>query len=595
MHIVSTDVLVVGAGPAGLTASAFLAQAGIRVIALSRHSGTAPQPRASFTNQRTMEVFRDLGIENDVRLVSTPGLTMGHNVMATSLTGQEILRYQTYGVGERLTDYHLASPCEFYNSPQHILEPVMLRAALDRGADVRFSHELVTIEQTDQEVIARIMDRVTGEEYLVRAAYVIGADGGRSRVAEQVGIPFEGESSLMHMVNAWIEVDLTEHTAYRPGGIYMIFQPGGGSWVGSGSFVSVRQWNDWVLVREYDPSGGEPDTSDEAVVNAARTLIGDPNIPVRVKGTSKWQVNNLVAKEYRSGRVFIAGDAAHRHSPAGGLGSNTCIQDSYNLAWKLAFVLKGKAGAGLLDSYHDERQPIGKQIVDRAMINLRNKSAVAEALGLRRGQSAEEGWASLRSLFSDEPGAAERRKNLEAVRALQHSRSNAHGIALGQRYSSCAVVDDGTPFPEATRDPEVYFHPTTHPGARLPHVWVERDRKSLSTLDLAGHGRFCLIVGIGGAPWSEAAASLSAELGIELPVFALGYQCEYDDVLGEWARLREIDDRGALLVRPDQHIAWRSLTRPSSPRDALAEALRHALALGPQPVGATCKQENSFV
>ncbi|HKR47693.1 MAG TPA: FAD-dependent monooxygenase [Paraburkholderia sp.] len=580
VQTVSTDVLVVGAGPAGLTAAVCLAQAGVRVVALSRYSGTAPQPRASFTNQRTMEVFRDIGIESDVRLVSTPGLTMGHNVMAASLTGPEIMRYQTYGVGERLTDYHLASPCEFYNSPQHVLEPVMFRAALDRGADVRFSHEMLSIEQNDEEVVARILDHGTGEEYLIRAAYAIGADGGRSRVAEQVGLPFEGESSLMHMINAWIEVDLSDYTAYRPGGIYMVFQPGGGSWVGSGSFVNVRQWDDWVLVREYDASEGEPDTSDEAVIAAARILIGDPNIPVKVKGTSKWQVNNMVAKEYRRGRVFIAGDAAHRHSPAGGLGSNTCIQDSYNLAWKLAFVLKGKAGPGLLDSYHDERQPIGKQIVDRAMLNLRNKSAVAEVLGLRRGQSAEDGWASLRSLFSDEPGAAERREALAVVRSLQHARSNAHGIALGQRYTSCAVIDDGTPFPNAARDPEVYYQPTTHPGARLPHVWVERDRKRLSMLDLAGHGRFCLIVGIGGAPWAEAAASLSAEFDVQLPVFAVGYRCEYDDVLGEWARLREIDDRGALLVRPDQHIAWRSFTRPSSPYDALADALRQTLALG---------------
>lgn len=580
MQTFTTDVLVVGAGPAGLTAAAFLAQAGIPAITLSRYSGTAPQPRASFTNQRTMEVFRDLGIEDEIQRVATPGLTIGHNVMATTLTGQEILRVQTYGTGDRLVDYASASPSESYNAPQHVMEPVLLKTALDRGADVRFMHEMLTIEQTDSEVIARILNRTTNEEYVVRAKYAIGADGGRSRVAEQVGIPFDGEAALMHMVNAWIECDLSEHTAYRPAGIYMMLQPGGGSWVGSGSFVSVRKWDDWVLVREYDASQGEPDTSDEAVIEATRALVGDPNIPVKVKGTSKWQVNNMVAKEYRRGRVFIAGDAAHRHSPAGGLGSNTSIQDSYNLAWKLAYVLKGKAGEGLLDSYHQERQPVGKQIVDRAMANLHNKSALGEVLGLKRGQSAEEGWASIRSLFSDEPGSAERRKALSAVRALQHYRSNAHGVFLGQRYTSCAIVDDGTPFPAPTRDPEVYYHPTTHPGAYLPHAWLERDRQRISTLDLAGHGRFCLIVGIGGAPWAEAAASVSAEFGIELPVFAVGWRCEYDDVVGDWDRVREIDDRGALLVRPDRHIAWRSLTRPASPRDALADAVRQALVLG---------------
>lgn len=579
MRTDSTDVLVVGAGPAGLTASALLAGSNVHAITLSRHSGTAPQPRASYTNQRTVEVFRDLGIEDRLREVATPGRTIGHNVMATSFTGQEILRYQSYGIGRRLADHALASPCETYNAPQHVVEPELLRAAVERGADVRFSHELLAIEQTGQEVVARIQDRASGEEYLIRAAYAIAADGGRSRVAEQMGISFEGESALMHMFNAWLEVDLTEHTAYRPAGIYMILQPGGDSWVGSGSFVTVKPWNEWVLVREYDPSEGEPDLSDEAVAEAARTLIGEPDIPVRVKGTSKWQVNNLVAKEYRRGRVFIAGDAAHRHSPSGGLGSNTSVQDSFNLAWKLAFVIKGMAGEGLLDSYHEERQPVGKQIVDRAMENLKNKSAVAEALGLRRGQSPEEGWASLRSLFSDEPGAAERRDALAAVRALQHYRSNAHGVEIGQRYTSQAVVDDGTPFPEPARDPELYYHPTTHPGACLPHAWVEHERRRVSTLDLAGHGRFCLIVGIGGKPWVEAAASVSAELGIELPVFAVGYRCDYDDALGDWSRLREIDDRGAVLVRPDRHIAWRAFTRPESPRDVLYGAVRRVLSL----------------
>ena len=579
MRIETADVLVVGAGPCGLTSAALLADAGVRVIALSRHSGPSPQPRASFTNQRTMEVFRDLEIEEQIKQVSTPSLTMGHNVMATSFTGQEILRYQTYGVGERLADYHLASPCDSYNAPQHVVEPVLLTAASERGADIRYFHDLLTIDQSDDDVLARIQDRGTGEEYLIRATYAIGADGARSRVAEQLNFRFDGEEALMHMINAWIEVDLTEHAAYRPAGIYMLFQPGGSSWVGSGSFVSVRHWNDWVLVREYDPSQGEPDTSDEAVIAATRALIGDPKIAVRVKGTSKWQVNTLIAKQYRRGRVFIAGDAAHRHSPAGGLGSNTSIQDAYNLAWKIAFVIKGLAGEDLLESYHEERQPVGQQIVDRALENLHNKSAVADAIGLYRGQSPDEAWAAIHSLFSDEPGADLRRAELVRVRALQHYRSNAHGLVMGQRYTSRAIIDDGTPFPEPVRDPLIYYHPTTHPGAYLPHVWVEHDRKRLSTLDLAGHGRFCLIVGIGGAPWVEAAALVASRLGIALPVFDVGYRCQYDDALGEWEQLREIDDRGALLVRPDRHIAWRSHTRPSDPYGVLLAAVRGALCL----------------
>lgn len=578
MRTEETNVLVIGAGNTGLTAAGFLGQLGVPAITLSRHPGTAPQPRGSFTNQRTVEVLRDLGLEDGIRRIGTPLRTIGHNVMATSFAGPEIFRYRSYGTGERLADYWAASPCENYNAHQNVLEPVLLEGARERGADVRFMHELVSIEQTPDYVKARILDRESGEEYLIRAKYAIGADGARSRVAEQVGFPFEGQSALNHMLNAWVEVDLTEHVAYRPAGQYIMLQPGGDSWVGSGTFVTVVPWKEWVLAREYDPSVGEPDTSDATVIEAVRTLVGDPSIPVKVKGTSKWQVNNLVAKEYCSGRVFLAGDAAHRHTPSGGLGTNTSIQDAFNLAWKMAFVLRGWAGEGLLDSYDQERQPVGKQVVDRAMNNLRNKAMVGEALGLRKGQSPEEGWEAMRWLFSDEAGAAERREKLIAAVALQHGRSNAHGVDIGQRYSSVAVVDDGTPFPEPTRDPDIYHHPTTHPGAHLPHVWVERDRQALSTLDLAGHGRFCVIAGIGAQPWVEAAASVSAELGIDLPVFAVGLRCEYDDVVNEWGRVREIDDRGALLVRPDRHIAWRALTRPKSPRDALGSALRQVLA-----------------
>jgi 2,4-dichlorophenol 6-monooxygenase len=583
MRTFEADVLIVGAGVTGLTASIVLAGHGVRAVTIARHPGVAPQPRATHTNQRTVEVFRDLGVEERVRAVGVPLRMVNHNVVATSFAGMEIFRYRSYGTGVRAADYAAASPCELVNAPQHVLEPVLLTAAVERGADIRFSHELVEIEQSAYAVLARVRARAAGEEYVVRAQYVISADGGRSRIAEQLGIAFEGQAALKHMLNMWVEVDLAEHTAHRPGVIYTMLQPGADSWVGSGAFICVRPFSDWVVVREYDPSLGEPDTSEPAVIEFARTLIGDPSAQVRVKGTSTWQVNNVVATEYRCGRVFLAGDAAHRHPPAGGLGSNTSIQDAYNLAWKLAFVLSGRAGEGLLDSYHQERQPIGRQVVDRAIQNLEIQRAPVQALGLG-GLSPEQGWASLRELFSDAPGAVERRAALAAAVALQHYRSNAHGVELGQRYTSGVIADDGTPFPQPQRDPVLYYQPTTHPGAYLPHAWVEHHQRKVSTLDLAGHGRFCLVVGIGGQPWIDAAAVLRDELGIELPVYPVGYRCEYDDVLGDWAALREIDDRGALLIRPDRHIAWRAHTRPDNPETALRTALRHALALnGHQP------------
>ncbi|MDF3312932.1 FAD-dependent monooxygenase [Rhodococcus sp. T2V] len=584
LHTTSTEVLVVGAGPAGLTATALLADLGVDAITVSRHSGTAPQPRATVTNQRTVEVLRDLGIEENAKRVGIPFKEQGNYVYATSFTGDEIIRYRTYGVDQRASDYLMASPCENYNIGQHRLEPVLLEGAKSKGATVRFGHDVVAIEQSSSGVTATILDRDSGEEYRIHAQYLIAADGGRSRIAEQLGIPFEGESGVMKMMSAWLEVDLTEYAAYRPGHFYFMIQPGGDSWIGSGTFLNVARWNEWVFARQFDPSQGEPDRSDEAVIEAARSLIGVPDIPVRVKDTALWEVNHTVAETYRRGRVFLAGDAAHRHPPAGGLGSNTSIQDSYNLAWKLAFVLRGWAGEALLDSYDQERQPVGRHVVERAMQNLGNMRAVGAAIGLRAGQSAEEGWAILRELWADGPVGAERREKLAAATDLQHYRTTAHGTDIGQRYtSSSAVLDDGTSWPESTRDPELYYQPTTHPGAYLPHAWVEQDRRRVSTLDLAGHGRFSLIVGIGGESWSKAAQSVAADLGIELPVFHIGYRCEYDDVAGDWTRMREIGDGGALLVRPDRHIAWRAQDRSDTPAEELAAALRDVLALTGTP------------
>ena len=579
MQTIETDVLVVGAGPTGLTASALLARAGVAAITLSRYPGTAPQPRAVVTNMRTIEVFRDLGIEDRVREIGVSARVLKYNVQATSMVGPEIFRYTSYGTGRRLSDYLAASPCEPWHAPQHELEPVLLAAAMEQGADIRFSHELVEIEQSEDGVLARILERTTGKEYRIRAPYAIAADGSRSRVAEQLGFAFKGEAGLKHMLNMWIAVDLTAYVAHRPAFLYQIAQPHNTSWVGTGSFSCVRPFDEWMLTRAYDPAVG-PDTSEDAVVTFAHSMIGSDEPAVRVIGTSTWQVNNVVATEYRRGRVFLAGDAAHRHPPAGGLGSNTSVQDAFNLAWKLALVLRGRAGEGLLDSYEQERQPIGEQVVERAMKALAGQMQSVEALGLRPGQSYEEGWAALNDLWSTAPGATERRAaHREAVK-LQNYRSNGLGVELGQRYTSVAVASDGTPFPPYERDPELYYHPTTHPGAYLPHAWIECDRRPLSTIDLVGNDRFSLITGIGGEPWIEAAATIGADMGIELAGFVVGPRCEYDDVLGEWTEVREVEDDGAVLVRPDRHVAWRAMRLPRSPQDALRAALRQVLALG---------------
>jgi 2,4-dichlorophenol 6-monooxygenase len=579
MSRVDTDVLVVGAGPAGLTAAALLAEYGVDAITVTKYSGTAHSPRAHITNQRTMEVFRDLGIEDDVRAVAVPNELMGNNVWATSFAGRELARLMTWGSGvARKSDYEAASPSAMCNVPQHILEPVILQAGRQHGADIRFSTELIRISQTPDAVHATVRDRTTGHTYEIRARYVIGADGARSTVAQQAGFEFDGEAGLGHAVNVWLKADLTRYTAHRPGTLYWMCQPGNDYWVGSGTFICVKPWTEWVMLFMYDPANGEPDLSEAVVTTRAAAIIGDPTVDICVKSISQWQINHMVARTYRSGRIFLAGDAAHRHPPANGLGTNTSIQDVYNLAWKLAYVLRGQAGEALLDTYDAEREPVGKRVVDRAMKSVQDMLPISHAFGFRPGQSAQAGWQSLDELFSDTEVGRQRRTALQDAVALQNYQFNAHGVELGQRYSSAAIAPDDTPSPRYDQDPELYYHPTTYPGAHLPHAWLQQDNQKLSTLDLAGHGRFTLVTGIGGRAWLDAAEKISAELGIEIAGRQVGSGCDYADVLGEWGRAREIGDHGCLIVRPDHHIAWRSSDTVDDPSDTLRRLFTHILA-----------------
>lgn len=577
---IDTDVLVVGAGPAGLTMTAFLAQQGVKALTLTRYDGTANAPRAHITNQRTFEVFRDLGIEDRVIAVSTPSELMGNNVWATSFAGQEIARLKTWGTGvERKAEYEAASPSRMWNAPQHILEPVLLSYAQELGADIRFRTELVSITQDNDGVTAVVVNRDTGSEETIRAKYVVGADGARSVVAQQLEFPMKGETGLGAALNVWVEADLTKYTQHRPGVLYWMAQPGNAYWVGSGTWINVKPFTEWVVLSMYDPAEGEPDTSEEALLERVHATIGDRSVDVKIKAVSKWQINHVVAETYQRGRVFLAGDAAHRHPPANGLGSNTSIQDSFNLAWKLAMVLQGTASPALLESYSAERQPVGEFVVDRSLQSVVDMAPISEALGFKPGQSSEEGWSSIEELFSDAPAAEGRREKLAAAVELQNYQFNALGVDLGQRYSSSAVIDDGRPWPTSDEDDQLHYIASTHPGSTIPHAWLQHGDRLVSSLDAVGKGRFTLVTGIADHGWRDAAAAVAGELGLDLAVVQFAVRGEYDDVLGQWARVRDITDTGALLVRPDRFVAWRQNSIPSDPRAALSSALRSILGV----------------
>jgi 2,4-dichlorophenol 6-monooxygenase len=583
---VDTDVLVVGGGPAGLTAGALLARQGVSAITISKRAGTAHTPRAHITNQRTMEVMRDLGIEEQVRRWAAPAEAMADTVWGTSVAGRELVRVRSWGNSpDRKGEYEASSPCTMCNIGQHELEPVILQAALGFGADVRFNTELVEIVQDPQGVQALVRGPDGRATYEIRARYVIAADGGRSTVAAQLGFEHDGEAAARAAVNVWFEADLAQYRAHRPGALFHAVDTSRDVWLGAGALITVKPWNEYVAVMAYDPAVEKIDLSEQGMLKRVGTVIGDPSIPIKIKAVNQWQINYLIAREYRKGRVFLAGDAAHRHSPANGLGSNTSVQDAYNLAWKLALVVAGKAGDALLDTYHAERQPVGRGVVERSRASTNLSGSIPPLL-----RAHEAGADSLQELSSDTDVGRSRRESLaEALAEIERYHYNAHGVELGQRYVSTAVVTGDSGRPLSSEDAEVHYQPTTYPGAYLPHAWVLHRGRLVSTLDMAGDGQFVLITGIGGDSWLRAAPRIAEELGVELVGRSIGVGLEYDDVYRDWGRLREIDDRGCILVRPDRYIAWRSFDRVENPEDVLRSILIPILARNrhedaPQPV-----------
>ncbi|MEJ8821167.1 FAD-dependent monooxygenase [Variovorax humicola] len=581
MRTIEVPVFIVGAGPTGLTATCLLRTQGVETLTITRYPGTANSPRAHITNQRSVEVFRDLGIEERIVQAANPSHFMSNNVWATSFAGTEIARLQSWGnLPERKADYELASPSAMCNIPQHVMEPILLDVARERGAKFLFNTELLSMRQDADAVHSICRDRLTGEEFEVVSRYAIGCDGDNSVVASSIGFEIEGEMGLGAALNVWLEADLTRYVAHRPGVLFWITQPGNDYFVGSGTYICVKPFSEWVMVSMYDPAAGEPDLSEEALIARARATIGDDKVPVRIKGVSKWTINRMVAKTMNKGRVLIAGNAAHRHPPTNGLGSNTSVQDAFNLAWKLALVLDGKAGPELLDTYTHERHAVAQQVVDRAIRSMENMLPISKALGFRPGQSEAEGWANVDELFSDGRKGRERRQTLQEAVDLQNFQFNCHGVELGQVYESRAVVADGRPRPVPARDPELYYNATTYPGASLPHVWLQQGLKRVSTLDLVGKGRFTLLTGVGGDGWRDAAASVAERLGIDIDVRSIGGpNCDAHDVDRRWHKVSEISDSGCVLVRPDRHIAWRQHDIPGAPAERLTDVMHGLLAL----------------
>jgi 2,4-dichlorophenol 6-monooxygenase len=577
---VETDVLIVGSGPAGGAAALSLATLGVPNIMITKYRWTANTPRAHITNQRAMEIFRDLGVEGQVLADATPHELVGDTVFCTSIAGEEIGRIKTWGTHPaREADYQLASPCLICDIPQTYLEPILVKNATARGTQTRFSTEYLSHAQDDDGVTTTVRDRLTGATYAIRSKYLIGADGARSLVAEHIGLPYEGQMDIAGSMNITFKADISAKVATRPSVLYWVIQPGsnvGG--IGAGLVRMIRPWNEWLIVWGYDITQPPPTVDAGKATEIVRNLLGLPDLEVEITGTSLWGNNEMYATHLQRQRVFAAGDAVHRHPPSNGLGSNTSVQDSYNLAWKLAAVLRGEAGPGLLETYSQERAPVARQIVTRANKSSREFGQFFEVLGLTEAETEEEMREQIEERKANTARGRAKREALVSAMELKNYEFNAHGVELGQFYQSTAIVGDGTARPEPARDPELYYQASTVPGSHLPHVWVGDAASKVSTLDLAPYGAFTLFTGIAGEAWAEAAEKVGRDLNVPIKTVIIGPGRDVTDIYYDWARVREIDEDGALLVRPDKFIGWRSMSLPDGPEETLRGVLTALLS-----------------
>jgi 2,4-dichlorophenol 6-monooxygenase len=584
MKEIRVPVLIVGGGGCGLTASIALSKLGTKSLLIERHASPGRLPKARYLNQRTMEVFRQIGVADAVYERSMPLKYISRIRWCTSLAGDGPLDRRTFYAidsfgGGSLTAYAADSPCESTLYPQVRLEPLLRAEAESRNpGGLLYNHELVSLAQDEAAATAMIRDRETGEEIRVTAEYVIAADGGRT-IGPIVGSRLEGATNLVDMVTVYFRADLSRWWDDDFAMTTWFVNPEGGSW-SSGVLGKLgptrfdRHSEEWMFHFSFRPD--DPARFDEtSLLPRMRELLKLPDLDPDIIGIGHWVVEGVIADRYRFGRVFLAGDAAHRHPPTTGLGLNSAIQDAHNLAWKLDAVLKGKASDALLDTYEGERRPVAERNVAWALLTFQNHQLTDVGIGLVRG-NGEVSRKNFAAFFAETEEGRTRRARLEQVIGVQRMEWQAHDLELGFNYEHGALVADGTMPP--VRDPMGgRYTPTTRPGHRLPHAWLERDGERISTLDLARDGSFVLIVGERGADWSGPAAELGEAYGIDLRVVSIGDGCDWRDAERGWNRMREVGEDGAVLVRPDNHVGWRS---PGSEEahlsldDALAKILR---------------------
>ncbi|MFE3548367.1 FAD-dependent oxidoreductase [Streptomyces kronopolitis] len=533
----SVPVLIAGGSLVGLSASVFLGRLGVKHLLVERHAETSIHPRGRGNNIRTMELFRTAGVEPDIRRAAS-ALAGNDGVLQTDMLASDEQRWIIPRIDPDATLSSI-TPSGWCLCSQNDLEPVLLKYARGQGGDIRFGTELTSYTEDADGIHAQLHNRETGESRSVHAQYLIAADGPRSPVRGTLDITHSGPGTLFHNVSVTFRSkNLKNVVGDRRFVVCYITNPDG-----EGALLPVDNDEQWVFHVPWAYDRGETleAFTDQRLTAHIRAAAGDPDIDVEITGKAPWHAANRVADSYGRGRVFLAGDSAHEMPPTGAFGSNTGIQDAHNLAWKMAAVLQGWAGPGLLDTYQPERR------------------SVALATTLRASQQAVE----------------EQHPGYTAAASRNNDPADLLTVALCYRYASDAVLGSDPTTEVVPRE----FALGGALGSRAPHLWVERNGKRISTLDLHEKS-LTLLSGAAGGPWRAAARAVAEALDVPLAAHLIGTAADCD-LLPEpgvdWAQLHGTHDDGAVLVRPDGFVAWKSDGAEADPQQVLTDVVTKVL------------------
>ncbi len=523
----SADIVIVGAGPTGLTAAQLCHRLGLSAIVIEQRDGPQRAPAAHVINARTFEIWRQAGV--DMAPVLDAALSPDEAGMVRWVTklGGEVVGSLPF---ERQGDEMLAvSPTPLRNVSQHRLEPLLLAPHLDVRYRTTFSEVGSTGDIRDTVEVA-----VVGPDgpYQIRAKYLLGADGASSTVRRSSGIEPIGPRTLQSFVMVHLSADFRALVGDNPGVLHFVVDPASG-----GTFVCHGADREWVYMHPWDPESQPIESLDRAhCTTLVRSAIVDADIDFELVSISTWHMTAQIAERYRDGRTFLAGDAAHRFPPTGGLGLNTGVADVHNLLWKLAGVEAGWLSPDLLDTYDAERRPVAQFNCDQSMHNAFKMSEIPMAFGF--GPDVEESAAAMHATLAD----PDRRAGVEAAIANQAIHFDLLGLQLGHAYDGPLVVGDGSE-PETLDEPARDYAPSTRPGGRLPHAWIG---DGTSTLDLVDAAHPTVLVSDGS---TGASLILGDTEGVPFVVAEVP--------AAVWDTSFELAADICLIVRPDQHVMFR--------------------------------------